>query len=78
MDAYFRRFLLQRDLDPTGISGTGVVAFGIRFPDGTCVVRWNPPPGKPAQTAVWDSVVDMIDIHGHGGSTTIRWLDSEE
>lgn len=67
-----RRFVLMRNIDITGISGTGLVAWGVQFPDGKVVTRWN---GTVAQTCVWDSIADVEAIHGHNGSTEIKWLD---
>jgi hypothetical protein len=69
-----RRFVLMRSEDVTGISGTGLVAWGVRFPDGLVVTRWN---GTIAQTSVWDSIEHIEAIHGHGGSTQVVWVDDE-
>lgn len=68
-----RRFLLVRHADPTGISGTGVVAHGVLFKDGAVALRWF---GPCASTTLWESVDDLIAIHGHSGATTIRWVDT--
>lgn len=68
-----RRFVLQRNEDVSGVSGTGVVAEGIQFTDGVCVIRWKTVP--IASTAVYDSVDDLIGIHGHEGATQISWID---
>ncbi|WP_426566391.1 hypothetical protein ACPPVT_07545 [Angustibacter sp. McL0619] len=67
-----RRFELHRDVDVSGISGTGVVADGIEFPDGRVATRWR---GTIAQTCSWDSMADVEAIHGHGGATRIVWTD---
>ena len=67
-----RRFWLVRDEDVTGISGTGVVCWGVRFPDGKVVTRWN---GEIAQVSVWESIEDVEAIHGHQGTTRVEWLD---
>lgn len=48
----------------TGISGTGVVAEGVVFGDGSCVMHWL---GDVASTVVYNSIDDVIAIHGHGG-----------
>jgi hypothetical protein len=72
MTATLRRFLLVRHHDVTGVSGTGVVAQGVRFIDGTVAVRWS---SKTPVTSVWESVEDMLAIHGHDGCTIVRWLD---
>ena len=71
-DGYPRTFLLVRVEDGTGVSGPGVVAWGVEFPDGCCATRWN---SKIAQTCAWESVEDVVAIHGHDGKTRIRWLD---
>lgn len=67
-----RRFYLIRHTDPSGVSGTGIVAHGVEFGDGAVALRWVST--KPS-TSVWDSLDDMISVHGHGGSTVVRWLD---
>lgn len=67
-----RRFILIRDEDETGISGTGLVAFGVVFPDGVTVTRWN---SDVAQTCVWQSFDEVDAVHGHGGRTRIEWVD---
>lgn len=67
-----RRFLLVRERDVTGVSGTGVVAFGVCWPDGGVVLHWRT--GR-ASTAVYTSVADVEAVHGHEGATTIDWVD---
>lgn len=67
-----RRFQLIRREDETGISGTGVVAYGVLFPDGKAVLRWDT---KVNSTVFYDSVADLDAIHGHGGKTVVHWLD---
>lgn len=67
-----RRFELHRDIDVSGISGTGVVAEGVEFSDGTCVIRWCT--GR-ASTVIWSSIADVEAIHGHGGATRIVWVE---
>ena len=68
-----RRFVLDRTEDISGVSGVGTVAEGVQFSDGECVIRWKTVP--VASTAIYDSVEDMITIHGHDGATQIRWID---
>jgi hypothetical protein len=65
-----RTFYLDRPTDVTGVSGTGVVAHGVVFEDGTTVVRWL---GEHRSTVVWPSLEDAVSIHGHHG-TTFVWL----
>lgn len=74
-----RTFTIHRDHDVTGISGTGHVADGVIFPDGTTVVRWRDLGGDAAQrgvrptTVVFESIESVEALHGHGGATRIVW-----
>jgi hypothetical protein len=67
-----RRFRLFRDVDETGISGVGDVAYGVMFGDGSCAMRWNT---IYTSTAIYASIQDVEVIHGHGGLTRIEWID---
>jgi len=69
-----RRFELQRDVDVSGVSGTGVVADGIEFPDGTVSLRWR---GEwPTSVVFHDRGMDSVKhIHGHGGATRVVYVD---
>lgn len=61
-----RTFYLYRSTDDTGVSGTGMVAEGAEFSDGTCVLRWLT---ETSSTAVYASMADLVAIHGHSGAT---------
>lgn len=67
-----RRFELHRAVDETGVSGTGVVAEGVEFTDGTCAMRWRT---GTASTAVYATTEDVVTIHGHSGATRLVWVD---
>ena len=69
-----RRFELIRREDETGVSGTGRVAEGCSFSDGKCAVRWL---SECASWVLYDNVQSVMQVHGHGGKTMIRWLDSD-
>lgn len=71
-DDVARTFTLIRRVDHTGVSGTGIVAEGVRFSDGTVVLRWR---GQYASTVVWASLDDAMHVHGHDGATTVMWDD---
>jgi 3'-phosphoadenosine 5'-phosphosulfate sulfotransferase (PAPS reductase)/FAD synthetase len=68
-----RTFTVVRERDISGISGTGVVAFGVQFHDGTVVMRWSV--GKDS-TVIWADLATAIDVHGHGGATKFYWDDT--
>jgi hypothetical protein len=67
------RFALIRRRDVTGVSGTGIVAWGVRFSDGRCVLRWAV--GQDRSTVLHDSIEAIERIHGHDGATLVCWLD---
>lgn len=69
---FVKLFKLVRDEDVSGVSGTGIVAEGVKFSDGTCVLRWVT---QWRSTAVYATVEDLDAIHGHGGRTRIEWID---
>ncbi len=75
------RFQLVRQVDVSGISGTGVVADGVQFSDGTTVVRWREVEGEHylrgvrATTVIFPSVEAVEALHGHNGATWINWVD---
>jgi len=80
-----RRFEVVRTQDVTGVSGTGVVAEGVEFTDGTTVVRWCELPedspnyqrGVRATTVIFPEVSAVEALHGHNGATTLVWLDGQ-
>lgn len=69
-----RRFRLWRHEDVSGVSGVGVVAHGVQWPDGTVAVRWATPE-LPPSTAVWEGIEAVERVHGHGGKTEVEWID---
>jgi hypothetical protein len=54
------------------VSGTGVVAEGCQFTDGKAVLRWCV---GLRSTAIYDSVDELMQIHGHNGATELVWVD---
>lgn len=67
-----RRFYLNRNDDINGHSGTGAVAEGVEFSDGTVAMRWRT---STASTALFASTNDLLTIHGHEGASDITWVD---
>ncbi|OAA25444.1 hypothetical protein UG55_1022104 [Frankia sp. EI5c] len=67
-----RRFHIERDVDVSGVSGTGAVAYGVQAPDGTCVLWWNSDHGS---VALYPSMATLLAIHGHGGMTRAVYID---
>lgn len=69
-----RRFQLVRAEDVSGTSGTGIVAEGCEFTSGACALTWLTP---YRVVAMYESIKAVVEVHGHGGRTTVRWLDEE-
>lgn len=67
-----RRFLLKRTEDIHGVSGTGYVAEGVEFDDGSVAMSWLT---DTSSIGIYRSVADVETIHGHEGRTTIKWID---
>lgn len=70
-----RRFVLNRKVDTSGLSGTGIVVDGILFPDGQVVLSWR---GRVHSLEVFPNIEMLMDIHGHNGATVIEWIDPPE
>ena len=70
-----RAFVLQRNEDETGVSGTGIVAEGVEFSDGTVALRWTS--AWPTSVVFHDRGIDsVVHVHGHGGKTQVVFDDS--
>jgi hypothetical protein len=70
-----RVFVLVRDRDPSGVSGTGVVAEGAVWSDGSASLRWR---GSFPSIVFWpDGVPAILAVHGHGGATKVRYEDDQ-
>lgn len=61
-------FHLYRIMDVTGVSGEGVVAEGVQFTDGRCVLRWLT---DRTSIAIYNNLDDVRAIHGHDGNTLV-------
>lgn len=68
-----RAFVLRRDKDVTGVSGTGIVAEGVVFRDGTVALRWTS--AWPTSVVFHDRGIESVKaVHGHDGRTQIVWV----
>ncbi len=76
MSGLISRFCLRRDIDESGISGTGVVLWGCVYPTGRVVVEWRAP--KTTLT-VYASLEEFRAIHmdSHPGCSDIVWIDTD-
>lgn len=80
-----RRFKLVRTEDESGVSGTGVVAYGVAYPDGAVHMQWRNASNEALDTdsngcafkPAPDGVTATLEIHGHDGRTHLQWIDDE-
>ncbi len=63
-------FRLVRTEDVSGVSGTGIVAEGVRFHDGQCVLSWF---GSFHTVEICPNIEQLMAIHGHHGKTKVQW-----
>ncbi len=71
----FRRFILNRHEDECSVSGTGLVAEGVQFSSGRCVITWLT---RTPSVGVYETIADVEAVHGHKGKTRVEWIDGEE
>ncbi len=72
LDKFPRAFVLERSEDVSGVSGIGIVAWGVEFPDGVVALRWKG--DWPTSVVFHDRGIASVDkIHGHDGRTRIVW-----
>jgi hypothetical protein len=71
---YAQSFLLIRKRDETGISGKGIVAHGVVFHSGRVALEWLRP---PYTIGLYGSIQEMIQVHGHGGNTRVRFCNDQ-
>lgn len=70
-----RRFYLKRIEDESGVSGSGYVAEGIEFSDGSCAINWLT---HTACHGIYKNIKQLELVHGHGGKTVVEWKDELE
>jgi hypothetical protein len=67
-----KKFCLFREVDETGVSGTGRVAEGIIFSNGWCAMTWLT---ENTSVAFYPDIKTLESIHGHHGHTKIIYED---
>ncbi len=72
-----KTYELIRDVDDSGVSGTGKVAEACVFSNGRCVIAWVGSEKTGIQSiVVYDSLGDAEKIHGHGAHTRFVQMPS--
>jgi hypothetical protein len=67
-----RLFYLDRLQDQSGVSGAGIVACGVVFPNGQVAQCWLT---DTTTVTIFDSLEAVKDVHGHAGATRILIQD---
>jgi len=52
-----------------------VMADGVKFPDGTAVIRWRQTKTLKATTALHPDLGSIVAVHGHSGIRA-QWCDT--
>lgn len=72
MQRQARLFRLVRHTDVSGVRGTGTLAEGVEWSDGTVALRWR---GRWPGTSTWDGGIEaLLAVHGAGGRTQVHWF----
>ena len=67
------QFEIHRDEDPTGVSGTGVVARGFVLPEtGIVVIKWLT---EHSSVAIWENMEEMSAVHLHHDLSHVVWTN---
>lgn len=66
-------YRLMRRADVTGVSGAGIVAYAVEFPNGKVVVAWHAE-ARPKSIAVYDAMDEAIQVHTHGGASEFQLI----
>jgi len=65
-----KMFVLVRDEDVSGTSGTGVVAEGVEWSNGWVSLHWLSQLGC---LGMYENIKVMLAVHGHDGKTRLEW-----
>lgn len=64
----FKRFYLQRFRDSSGVSGTGIIAYGVILPSNRVVMEWAT---KYRSIAIYESLNEIQYLHAKSEETSI-------
>lgn len=75
-----KNYYMRRDEDVSGNSGCGRVAQVAEFDDGTAVLHWNLGANQSgvSSTEVFNSIADLLHVHGHNGRSVLEPLQPAE
>ena len=64
----------DKSVSEGGVSGTGRVAVGVLFDNGLIALTWI---SMHKCVNVYTSYAEMMEVHGHDGSTELIWVDPD-
>lgn len=71
-----RVFFLLRHVDVSGVTGTGIVAEGTEWTDGSVSLRWR---HEHASTTFYEAGVRaVLAVHGHRGASEVIYLSPSD
>lgn len=65
-------FVIIRETDNTGISGIGIVADGVQFKNGKCVLCWR---GKIQTIVIHENIKSVMQLSCSHSKSKIKWLN---
>lgn len=69
-----RNFILDRKQDITGISGTGIIAYGVQWtPGGLCDMYWL----GTKTTGQYPSIDSIKSTHCYNNNASVIWLQDD-
>jgi hypothetical protein len=72
-----RKFVMHREHDASGVSGTGIVLEGVLFSTGVVVIHWLTPPPR-GSISVFDSLEQFLAIHVQPHPTNHAFLEFDD
>lgn len=64
-----RCYVLERMVDVSGVSGTGIVAEAVESANGKVALFWTGAQSPAHSVAIYDSMADAIAVHCHNGAS---------
>lgn len=65
-----RLFVLVREDDVSGTSGTGVVCEGVEWSNGWVSMHWL---SQLECISMYANIKTVMEVHGHDGKTKLEW-----
>lgn len=67
-----KQFYLNRKIDLSGVSGTGIIAYGVILPSGRVVMEWVT---EHKSIAIYDGINEIQILHAQPDKTELIFFD---